>query len=189
MAEIGYARVSTDDQHAEIQVERLVAAGCSKVFCDQGVSGSKASRPEWDKCLAYLREGDVLVAVKLDRFGRSTKHLLEVAADLEARDVGFKCLDQPIDTTSPVGRLLFTILAAVAEFERDLIIERTHAGLEAARARGNMGGRPKSWTPQQQRTACMLRDAGEMSPGEIAGLLGVSRATYYRLVSSGAVAV
>lgn len=152
MAEIGYTRVSTDDQHAEIQVERLVAAGCSKVFCDHGVSGSKASRPEWDKCLVYLHEGDVLVAVKLDRFGRSTKHLLEVAADLEARGVGLKCLDQPVDTT-PVGKLLFTILAAVAQFERDLIIERTHDGLKAARARGNMGGRPKSWTPQQQRTA------------------------------------
>jgi DNA invertase Pin-like site-specific DNA recombinase len=139
MAEIGYARASTDDQHAEIQVERLVAAGCAKVFCDQGVSGSRASRPEWDKCLAYLREGDVLVAVKLDRFGRSTKHLLEVAADLEARGVGLRCLDQPVDTTTPVGKLQFTILAAVAQFESDLIIERTHDGLKAARARGNMG--------------------------------------------------
>jgi DNA invertase Pin-like site-specific DNA recombinase len=103
------------------------------------VSGSRASRPEWNKCLAYLREGDVLVAVKLDRFGRSTKHLLEVAADLEARGVGLRCLDQPVDTTTPVGKLQFTILAAVAQFESDLIIERTHDGLKAARARGNMG--------------------------------------------------
>jgi DNA invertase Pin-like site-specific DNA recombinase len=183
VALIGYARSSTDDQHPEeVQVPRLVEAGCSKVFCDIGQSGSKASRPEWDKCLAYLREGDVLVSVKLDRWGRSVQHLLQVAADLEARGVGLRCLDQPIDTTTPVGKLVFTILAAVAEFERALIIERTTQGLIAARARGNMGGRPKSYTDQQCQVARMLRDQGEMTAREIAELLSVSRATYFRMV-------
>jgi DNA invertase Pin-like site-specific DNA recombinase len=183
MALIGYARCSTTDQHIDVQTTRLREAGCDRIFVDDGVSGAKASRPEWDRCLAYLREGDVLVSVKLDRFGRSTKHLLEVAADLEARGVGLKCLDQPIDTTTSVGRLLFTILAAVAEFERGLIIERTNAGLAAAKARGRNGGRPKSWTPQQQATAHMLKAQDAMSAEEIAGVLGVSRATYYRMVS------
>lgn len=185
VALIGYARSSTDDQHPEeVQVPRLVEAGCVKVFCDVGQSGSKASRPEWDKALAYLREGDVLVSVKLDRWGRSTQHLLQVAADLEARGVGLKCLDQPVDTTSPTGRLVFTILAAVAEFERTLIIERTQAGLAAARERGNCGGRKREWTPQMQQTALLLREQGQMTAPEIAGLLGVSRATYYRMVAA-----
>jgi DNA invertase Pin-like site-specific DNA recombinase len=178
MALIGYARSSTEDQHPEeVQVPRLVEAGCTKVFCDIGQSGAKASRPEWDKALAYLREGDVLVSVKLDR---SVQHLLQVAADLEIRGVGLKCLDQPIDTTTPVGKLIFTILAAVAEFERALVIERTQQGLVAARARGHMGGRPKSYTGQQCQVARMLRDAGEMTAQEIADLLGFSRATYFR---------
>lgn len=184
MALIGYARGSSEDQHPEeVQIPRLIEAGCTKTFCDKGVSGSKASRPEWDKCLAYLRQGDVLVSVKLDRWGRSVQHLLTVAADLEERGVGLKCLDQPIDTTTPVGRLVFTILAAVAEFERALIIERTHAGLAAARARGNFGGRPRSWTLPQQRTAMMLKDAGEMTALEIAGLLGISRSTLFRMLA------
>ncbi len=160
----------------------MIEAGCSKVFCDVGQSGAKASRPEWDKALAYLREGDVLVSVKLDRWGRSVQHLLQVAADLEARGVGLRCLDQPIDTTTPVGKLVFTILAAVAEFERSLIIERTQQGLIAARARGHMGGRSKSYTEQQCQVARMLRDAGEMTAQEIADLLGISRATYFRVL-------
>ena len=185
MALIGYARSSTDDQHPEeVQVPRLIEAGCSKVFVDKGVSGSKASRPEWDKCLQFLREGDVLVSVKLDRWGRSVQHLLQVAADLEDRGVGLRCLDQPIDTTTPVGKLVFTILAAVAEFERALIIERTQQGLLAARARGHLGGRPKSYTDQQCNVARMLRDQGGMTAPEIAELLGVSRATYFRMLAA-----
>jgi DNA invertase Pin-like site-specific DNA recombinase len=124
------------------------------------------------------------VAVKLDRFGRSITHLLSVAADLEARGIGLKCLDQPIDTTTPVGRLLFTILAAVAAFERsDLIIERTQAGLVAARARGHYGGRDFEWTPQQKQTALMLRAQSDMTAQQIADTLGVSRRSYYRMIS------
>lgn len=186
MALIGYARGSTDDQNPdEVQVPRLIEAGCSKVFVDKGVSGSKASRPEWDKCLAYLREGDTLVAVKLDRFGRSTKHLLEVAADLEDRGIDLLCLDQQgIDTRTPMGKMLFTILAAVAEFERAMIVSRTLDGLSAARARGNLGGRPVSYTPEQCRAARTLRDAGSMSASEIAMAVGVSRRTFYRMLSA-----
>jgi DNA invertase Pin-like site-specific DNA recombinase len=183
MALIGYARVSTDDQHVDAQVSRLMEAGCDRVFRDEGVSGRKASRPEWDKVLAYLRQGDILVAVKLDRFGRSTKHLLEVAAELETRGVGLRCLDQPIDTTTPVGKLLFTILAAVAQFEADLIRERTMDGLAAARARGNLGGRPVSYSPEQCRAAKALRALDTMSANEIAAAVGVSRRTFYRMVA------
>lgn len=183
MALIGYARSSTDDQHPEeVQVPRLIEAGCSKVFCDVGQSGAKASRPEWDACLAYLREGDVLISVKLDRWGRSVQHLLQVAADLEARGVGLRCLDQPIDTTTPVGKLVFTILAAVAEFERALIIERTQQGLIAARARGHMGGRPKSYTDAQVQAILALRAQGNLSMTEIAEVVSLSRATCYRAI-------
>jgi len=183
MALIGYARSSTDDQHPEeVQVPRLIEAGCSKVFVDKGVSGSKSSRPEWDKCLAYLREGDVLVSVKLDRWGRSVQHLLQVAADLEARGIGLRCLDQPIDTTTAVGKLVFTILAAVAEFERALTIERTHQGLAAARARGHMGGRTKGYTGDHCRAARALKDQG-VSAAEIEATIGMSRATVYRMLA------
>jgi DNA invertase Pin-like site-specific DNA recombinase len=183
VAFIGYARSSTDDQHPdEVQVPRLVEAGCTKVFCDVGQSGAKVSRPEWDKCLAYLREGDVLVSVKLDRWGRSVKHLLAVASDLEERGIGLKCLDQPVDTTTPVGKLVFTILAAVAEFERALIIERTLDGLAAARARGNCGGRSKTYTDTHVQAIMALRAAGSLSMSEIAATVGLSRATAYRAI-------
>jgi DNA invertase Pin-like site-specific DNA recombinase len=183
---VGYARTSTaEGQDVENQLMRLREAGCEKLFWDAGVSGTKGSRPYWDRCLAFMRSGDVLVSTKLDRWGRSTQHLLEVAAGLEARGIGLKCLDQGvIDTTTPTGKLLFTILSAVAEFERSLIVSRTMDGLAAARAKGHMGGRPKSYTGQQCQVARMLRDQGEMTAPEIADLLGVSRATYFRMVAA-----
>ena len=131
---------------------RLIEAGCERVFVDKGVSGTKAARPQWDECLQFLRSGDVLCSVKLDRWGRSVPHLLEVAADLEARGVGLKCLDQGvIDTTTPTGKLLFTILAAVAEFERSLIVSRTMDGLAAARVKGHLGGSRRA-TPGSSAT-------------------------------------
>lgn len=139
---IGYARVSTGDQHPESQEERLRAAGCETVFTDR-VSGAKASRPEWDRCLASLQAGDVLVAVKLDRFGRSVRNLADVAEDLRSRGVDMACLDQPIDTSGAMGQLVYTMLSAFAEFERALLIERTRDGMESRRAAGAiMGGRP-----------------------------------------------
>jgi len=178
MAKIGYARVSTADQHVEKQAARLVEAGCEKVFSDVA-SGKLVSRPGWDKCLAYLREGDTLVAVKLDRFSRSVPHLIEVAAELERRGVDLRCLDQEIDTTTAMGKLFFTILAAFAQFERDLISERTRDGLAATTKRGRAGGRKPALKGYQVTYARQQIDAGRPVT-EVAAELGVSRQTLYR---------
>lgn len=183
---IGYARVSTLEQNIEVQTSRLKEAGCEKIYKDDGESGTKASRPEWDKCLAALREGDQLVSVRLDRWGRSVKHLIQVANDLNERGVDLICLDQPIDTRSAMGKMVFTIMAAVAEFEREIIIERTHDGLETARAQGKLNGRPKSWDDNVRDLAVMLRDRGDMTAADIAKTLKISRATYFRVVASAA---
>jgi DNA invertase Pin-like site-specific DNA recombinase len=184
MAKIGYARVSKRDQHPEIQAERLLAAGCEQIFTDRGVSGKLASRPEWDKCLAFLRSGDVLVATKLDRFGRSVTNLIDIAAELERRGIGLVCLDQPVDTTSATGKLFFTILAAFAEFERNLISERTQDGLAATTARGRNGGRKRLLKPYQVQHARALIDSGQTAV-KVARELGVSRATLYRALDGG----
>jgi DNA invertase Pin-like site-specific DNA recombinase len=179
MARIGYARVSTDDQHPEAQAERLTAAGCNKVFTDKGVSGALRSRPELDKCLAYLRPGDVLVTVKLDRLGRSVKNLHEVAERLERDGIGLQCLDQPIDTTSAAGKLFFTMLAAFAEFERDLIRDRTRDGLAVARKAGRSGGRKAKLADYQVEHARKRIEAGA-AVTDVAAELSVDRATIYR---------
>lgn len=179
MSRIGYARVSTRDQHTRAQIERLLAAGCERVFTDQGVSGKLASRPEWDKCLAYLRESDVLVCTKLDRVGRSVANLIQVANDLRERGIGLVCLDQNIDTTSAMGKLFYTILAAFAEFEKNLISERTKDGLAATKARGRNGGRKPSLKPYQIQHARQSVDAG-VAVTSVAKELKVSRQTLYR---------
>ena len=140
MAKIGYARVSTRSQNDDSQVDDLTAYGCDKIFTDT-VSGKLAARPELDKALAYLREGDVLVITRLSRAMRSLKHLLALADELRERGVGLVVLKQQIDTTTPTGRLVFHILGAIDEFQRELIIEGTREGLDAARARGRTGGR------------------------------------------------
>src|SRR5258707_838451 len=185
MAKVGYARVSTQDQHPEAQRERLLAAGCDPdlIFADHGASGAKASRPEWDRCRSQLRKGDVLVCSKLDRIGRSVRNLIDVAAELDAEGVDLLVLDQGIDTTTPTGKLLLHLLAAIAEFERDLIRERTRDGLAATRARGRSGGRKARLSVEQVATARKLRADGH-SIREIGVLLGngkpVSRQTVYR---------
>lgn len=179
MSLIGYARVSTIDQNADLQKDELVRAGCAYVYSDS-ISGVATERPELDAALAYLRDGDVLVVWRLDRLGRSLKHLVEVVGELQARGVGFRSLHENIDTTTPTGRLVFHIFAALAEFERDLIRERTHAGLTAARARGKVGGRKPILTPQKAAVARRLYDGREHTVAEIAKVLGVSRATIYR---------
>jgi DNA invertase Pin-like site-specific DNA recombinase len=183
MGRIGYARVSTRDQHPEAQEQRLTEAGCERVFTDHGASGAKASRPEWDACLAYLRPGDALVCTKLDRIGRSVKNLIEVADVLQERGVDLVCLDQPVNTTTPQGKLFFQILAAFAEFERSMIIERTKDGLAATSNRGRGGGRPARLTDEQKQMAKRLRADGH-SIRSIGVLLGngkpVSRQTIYR---------
>ena len=139
MTIVAYARVSTIDQNPELQFDALEKAGAEKIFTDEA-SGTDRERPELAKCLAFLRKGDVLVFWKLDRLARSTVHLGQIAEGLREKGVDLKCLTQPIDTTTPTGRMMFNILACFAEFERDIIVERTMAGLAAARARGRIGG-------------------------------------------------
>lgn len=176
---VGYARVSTATQTTAGQVDRLTAAGCERVFTDTA-SGTKASRPQWDECRRYLRTDDTLVLTKLDRAGRSVRHLVELAADLHERGVGLRVLDQGIDTTTPGGRLFFHMLSAMAEFEHDLIIERVNDGLAAARARGRVGGRRPVLTEAKRRRAQELYDARELTVAEIAKTVGVSETTLYR---------
>ena len=142
---IGYARVSTSDQTLELQKDALQKAGCSKIFTDTA-SGAKSERTGLDEALNYVRAGDTIVVWRLDRLGRSLKHLIETITGLNDRKIGFKSITESIDTTTSGGKLIFHIFGALAEFERDIIRERTQAGLNAARARGRKGGRPKSLT-------------------------------------------
>ena len=180
MTKIGYARVSTRDQHPDAQLDALKRAGCERVFVDRGASGKLASRPEFDKALDYLRCGDQLVITKLDRAGRSLKHLIDLASVLEARGVGLVVLQQAIDTATPGGRLFFHLLAAFAEFEADLLSERTLDGLEAARARGRAGGRRPKLTPRQVALARQMYDSREHTVEQIAETFNVTRSTIYR---------
>ena len=175
---IGYARVSTHDQNLELQEDALRSAGCERIFTDQ-VSGAKRARPGLDQALDMLRESDTLVVWRLDRLGRSLKHLIEVVGDLGERGVGFKSLQESIDTTSSTGNLVFQIFGAMAEFERNLIRERTQAGLAAARARGRKGGRRLKLSPQRQKLLYELYDAKEKPVREICEVLGISKKTLY----------
>ena len=164
----GYARVSTLAQTNDPQLDRLKAAGVDRIFTDV-ITGKLASRPEWDKCLDYLREGDVLVIVRLDRIGRSVKNLIEVVNSLGEAGVDLLVLDQNIDTTTPAGKFMFHILASLAEFERDLIRERTMDGLAAARARGRKGGAKPKLGPGQVATLYTMYDAMMPVPGQRLG--------------------
>ena len=176
---IGYARVSSDDQNAALQQDALRSAGCLKVFTDKA-SGSLANRPQLDRMLDQLRPGDVVVVWRLDRLGRSLKNLIALVEELADRGVGFRSLSESIDTTTANGKLFFSIMGALAEFERDLIRERTLAGLAAARARGRVGGRPPTMTPDKIKVARHMYDAKEHTVEAIAQTLGVSRKTIYR---------
>lgn len=179
MSSIGYARVSTKDQNVDDQVRRLTEAGCVRVFEDVGVSGKLASRPEWDRCRDRLEPGDTLVITKLDRAGRSVQHLIQLANELAEAGVGLRVLDQGIDTTSAMGKLFYTILAAFAEFERNLIIERTHEGLRTAKLNGKKAG-PKPKLSDKQRQAVREMHAGGRTIVDIAEVFGVSRPVIYR---------
>ena len=177
---IGYARVSTDDQTLDLQKDALAQAGCGKVFTETA-GGALVERVSLQEALAYVRPGDTLVVWRLDRLGRSLKHLIEVVAQLAERGIGFKSLTEQIDTTTPGGKLVFHVFGALAEFERDLIRERTHAGLAAARARGRLGGRPRKLADAKQlELARTLYDGGQTDINTICRTLGVSRATLYR---------
>ncbi len=174
---IGYARVSTDDQRMDLQRDALTAAGCEKVFTDTA-SGAKAARPGLVEALAFARKGDVLVVWRLDRLGRSLPELVKVVGELEAAGVGFESVTERIETNSAAGRLVFHVFAALAEFERRLIVERTHAGLEAARARGRKGGRPA--LPPEKVAAIQAMAAGNRSVSEICKALKIGRSTLYK---------
>jgi DNA invertase Pin-like site-specific DNA recombinase len=177
---IGYARVSTFEQILDLQRDALTAAKCDRIFTDT-MSGSRSDRPGLEQALDYLREGDILVVWRLDRLGRSLKYLIEVITRLDERGIGFKSLTEQIDTTTSGGKLIFHVFGALAEFERDIIRERTQAGLAAARARGRMGGRPKKLgAPTKVAMARALYDDHTHSIADICKSLGISRATLYR---------
>lgn len=176
---IGYARVSTTDQSLDLQKDALQAAGCTQIWEDTA-SGAKATRPGLEKALERLREGDTLVVWKLDRLGRSLQHLIETVHALAGRGVGLRSLQDNIDTTTSGGKLLFHIMGSLAEFERDLIRERTNAGLAAARARGRNGGRPPGGYAKKKEAAIALRQDPKRSVQEICQMLHISQASYYR---------
>src|ERR671925_2367840 len=180
---IGYARVSTQDQTLNLQKDALEKIGCTKIFTDTA-SGAKAERKGLDEALEYVREGDTLVVWRLDRLGRSLKHLIETISQLDARKIGFKSLTENIDTTTSGGKLIFHIFGALAEFERNLIRERTKAGLQAARARGRKGGRPKALTPKKAKMVQDLYRNKENSIDEICKTLNISRTTLYRYIKT-----
>jgi len=176
---IGYARVSTTDQNLDLQMDALQATGCAQLYTDT-VSGATVDRPGLTAALAACRKGDTLVVWKLDRLGRSLPHLVETVRALGDRGVGFKSLQENIDTTTSGGSLIFHIFASLAEFERDLIRERTNAGLSAARARGRTGGRPKGVDQKKQKAALALKQDPRHSVREICEIVGISRNTYYK---------
>ena len=176
---IGYARVSSDDQNLDLQRDALNKAGCERVY-EEKESGARADRPQLQRLMEALRSGDTLVVWRLDRLGRSLKHLVETVEALESQGVGFQSTTEAIDTTTSGGKLVFHIFAALAEFERTLVRERTRAGLTAARARGRQGGRPKVLSEDRRRMAQALRDDPTQSVATICKALGISRTTFYR---------
>ncbi len=176
---IGYARVSTRDQHPEAQADALTGAGCERIYADKA-SGKLARRPELDEALRGLRAGDQLVVTKLDRLGRSLEHLIDLSNQLQTDGVDLVVLDQGIDTSTAVGRMFFQILGAIAEFEHALMSERTRDGLEAARARGRTGGQKPKLGERQARLAREMYEAGELTVAQIAAEFGVTRPTIYR---------
>jgi DNA invertase Pin-like site-specific DNA recombinase len=177
---IGYARVSTSEQSLDRQLDELHAHGCDRVFGEAASGKRGANRPEWDACIAHLRAGDTLVVVELSRLGRNVGDLGRLLDHLDEQSIGLRILNLGIDTTTPAGRLIFTIIAAVAAMERELLIERTQSGLAAARARGRVGGRRRTFTPAQQREAQRLYDSRQVTVDQIARAVDSSTTTVYR---------
>ena len=177
---IGYARVSTDDQSTAMQLDALRAAGCERIFEDTA-SGAKASRPGLDEAMAFVRKDDELVVWKLDRVGRSLQHLVQLMGQLRERGIGFRSITENIETQTPGGRLVMHMFAALAEFERDLITERTRSGLASARARGRTGGRKPLPLAKQKALAAMWEQRS-MTADEIATQLQISRRTVFKYV-------
>ncbi|MCA0948490.1 recombinase family protein [Salipiger pacificus] len=175
----GYARVSTDDQNLDAQTDALRAAGAKHIFADK-ISGATRKRPQLDYLLEQLRPGDVIVVTKYDRLARSLRDLLDIVELIQERDVGFRSLAEDIDTTTPAGRLIFHVFASIAQFERERISERTREGLEAAKKRGRIGGRPPALTASQRAEVRRMRDEDGRRLSEIAQLFRVSVQTVRR---------
>jgi len=178
---LGYARVSTKDQNLDGQRDALTAAGAERIFADT-ITGTTRTRPELNRLLSELRSGDVVVVTKYDRLARSLKDLLEIVDQIQAQGAGFRSLGEDIDTTSPAGRLIFHVFASIAQFERERIVERTKEGLEAARQRGRVGGRPPALSPSQKVEVKRMRDVEHRPIPEIADLFKVSDKTIRRVV-------
>ncbi len=184
MAVIGYARISRSEQSVDLQCDALLAAGCTRIFTDE-MSGARSDRPGLKQALDYVRDGDTMCIWRLDRMGRSVANLIEVVAELERRGVALKSLNEEIDTSSPSGRLVFHVFSAIAEFERNLIRERVSAGLESARKRGRIGGRPSAVTAAKARSIRAMRAQG-LSTSEILESAQISRATLFRFLRADA---
>ena len=181
---LGYVRVSTEEQKVDLQYDALKAAGCSEIYSDK-ISGAKFERPGLAKLIQYARAGDTIVVWKLDRLGRSLKDLVATIQSFIDKGIFFQSLHENIDTTSPSGKLIFHIFASLAEFERDIIRERTNAGLKAARARGRLGGRPTGLSPGAETTsyaALSLYQQGQLSVRDICTKLSISQRTLYKYI-------
>ena len=180
---IGYARVSTNDQNLDLQIDALTGKDCTTIY-EEKASGKSRARPELENCLKALRQGDVLIVWRLDRLGRSLSDLVKIVSELESKGIGFESITEKIDTTTATGKLVFHLFCALAEFERNLIRERTHAGLAAARARGRVGGRKKKLTLKEIEQVKALMAAAVLPVKEVAEKFAVSVATLYRMKSA-----
>lgn len=185
MTKFAYIRTSTKDQHADLQRDAIAKVdGIKRVYADEGVSGTLASRPQWDALIDRLEAGDEIVVWKFDRIGRNTMNVLEAVQRIADKGATFHSLTEKIDTSGPMGQAMLTIMAAFAQLERDTIVERTRAGLDAARAKGRVGGRPSVVDPKKLATIKKLVASGEHSRAEIATMMGISQATLYRAIST-----
>ena len=181
---VGYARVSTDDQDHALQLDALRAAGCERIITETA-SGSRTDRIELARLIENARTGDTLVVWRLDRLGRSLRHLIDLSEQLQERGIGLRSITEAIDTSTPAGRFMFSILGALGQMEREIIIERTRAGLRAAAARGRRGGRPPALDEARVRAARAMLAGGTMSAAEVARQLGISPSTLYRHLPGG----
>lgn len=181
---LGLARVSTDGQDHSLQLDALKAAGCEKVFIET-ISGTKAERPELRRLLDHARSGDVIVVYSLSRLARSVRHLIDLSEDFQRREIGLMSITEAIDTTTPAGRFLYVTMSALSQLEVDLLRERTHAGLRAARARGRVGGRPKALDTVKLTVVKTLLSEGSLTVAEIAEHVQVAPSTIYRSIRGG----
>ena len=184
MTRYGYIRTSTKDQNADLQRAAMEAANVTKIFADEGVSGTLASRPKWDLLMELIQDGDEVVVWKFDRIGRNTLNVLEAVETITGKGASFESLTEKIDTSGPMGKAMLTIMAAFAQLERDTIVERTRAGLEAAKAKGKIGGRPPVVDDKKLKTIKSLVASGDHSRADIARMVGISPATLYRVLQT-----